>query len=213
MKDRMKESLSALCDGECDELEVRRILNQVGNQSDFRDQWQRYHLIGSVLRDEPTSSVDLLKGINQALDGEPMDEVPATFLQSADHNALSASGNNSAATAVRSAQGISQWFISGAVAASVTLAVLVGFRMSASTEMPSSGLVSQSAPPSASAAQTSVAVAMSEAELREAQEALQNYMLGNQSRAPVYSDTLLTQSPAFARVANYGKETEVEPEN
>ncbi len=217
MKDRMKESLSALCDGECDELEVRRILNQVGNQSDLRDQWQRYHLIGSVLRDEPTSSVDLLKGINQALDGEPMDEVPATFQQSADHNALSSNGNNSATTAVRSAQGISQWFISGAVAASVTLAVLVGFRMSASTDMPSSALVSQSAPAPApapvTAAQTSVAVAMSEAELREAQEALQNYMLGNQSRAPVYSDTLLTQSPAFARVANYGKETEVESEN
>ena len=210
MKDRMNESLSALCDGECDELEVRRVLNQVGSQPDLRDQWQRYHLIGSVMREEPTSSVDLLKGINQALDGEPMDEVPANI-----HTA----GSQAAAEASESSQGISQWFISGAVAASVTLAVLVGFRLTAATDVaPASVMADAHAVDSAS----SIAVAavepiapqtLTEAELREAQESLQNYMLGNQSRASVYSDTLLTQSPAYARVANYGKETEVDSQD
>lgn len=211
MKDRMKESLSALCDGECDELEVRRILNQVNCQSDLRDQWQRYHLIGSVLRDEPTGSLDLLKGINQALDGEPMDEVPATFQSSATHSISSSADNQTDTQSERSVQGISQWFLSGAVAASVTLAVLVGFRMSASVDEPAATLAVQAAPVSDAlpTSELSSVAAMSEAELREAQEALQNYMLGNQSRAPVYSDTLLTQSPAFARVANFGKETEV----
>jgi sigma-E factor negative regulatory protein RseA len=59
MTDRKNESLSALCDGECDELEVRRVLNQFSSDPDLREQWRRYHLLGSIMREEPVSSIDL----------------------------------------------------------------------------------------------------------------------------------------------------------
>ena len=43
MSDRSKESLSALMDGEADELEVRRVLNQLDNDEELRDSWKNYH--------------------------------------------------------------------------------------------------------------------------------------------------------------------------
>ena len=198
----MKESLSALCDGECDELEVRRVLNQVGANPVLREQWQRYHLIGAMMRGEPSSSVDLLKGINQALDGEPMDEVPASYHQ------VETAVNNAAPKS-----NFSQWFVSGAVAASVTLAVLAAFRMTATVD---GGLT-----PAVAVQNTSAAAMMADSgtqvasadELREGQEALQQYIFASQSPANVMSDTLLKQSSPYARVANYGKETEVSSEN
>ena len=203
MKDRMKASLSALCDGECDELEVRRILNQVGTDPELRQQWQRYHLVGSVMRGEPTSSVDLLKGINQALDGEPMDEVPASFQQV----------HHAAAAAETPKREFSQWFVSGAVAATVTLAVLAGFRMTAATDQGFTPAVAvktsvQSAPVTTIVDASASAAAQND--LREAQEMLQQYVFENQSPANVFSDSVLNQSAAYARVANFGKETEVE---
>ena len=70
MNDRNKESLSALMDGEADELEIRRVLNQLDKDDVLREQWKTYHLMGSLMRDEKFDSLDLTKGINLALDGE-----------------------------------------------------------------------------------------------------------------------------------------------
>ena len=46
MNDRIKESLSALVDGETDELEVRRVLNELDKDSELKDTWKRYQLMG-----------------------------------------------------------------------------------------------------------------------------------------------------------------------
>ena len=70
----MNESLSALMDGEADELEIRRLLNPESKQALF-DKGHNYQLIGSILREEPATLIDLSKGIRQALDGEPMDDI------------------------------------------------------------------------------------------------------------------------------------------
>ena len=61
MKNRIRESLSALCDGECDELELRRVLNHVENDAEFREQWANFHLIGAAMRGESVDTVDLSK--------------------------------------------------------------------------------------------------------------------------------------------------------
>ena len=46
----LNESLSAAIDGEAEELELRRVLNAVGENPDLRAKWQRLHLIGGVMR-------------------------------------------------------------------------------------------------------------------------------------------------------------------
>ena len=53
----LNESLSAAIDGEAEELELRRVLNAVGEDPDLRAKWQRLHLIGGVLRRETPAVV------------------------------------------------------------------------------------------------------------------------------------------------------------
>ena len=52
MSEQLKESLSAVMDGEADEFEIRRVLNETANDSDLRGVWERYHLVRSVMRGE-----------------------------------------------------------------------------------------------------------------------------------------------------------------
>ena len=135
MNDRMKESLSALVDGEADELEIRRVLNQSEHDDNLREQWGRYQLIGSVMRGEPASTTDLSRGIMQALDGVPMDEVPASVSEeSHNHQSMSAETNATPDANEQKSNRFS-WVTSGAVAASVTLAVLLGARLTDAPEV------------------------------------------------------------------------------
>jgi len=59
------ESLSALMDGESDELELRRVLKGLDDDSDAADTWRRYHLARSLMqRDKDIDiSTDLSAGI------------------------------------------------------------------------------------------------------------------------------------------------------
>jgi sigma-E factor negative regulatory protein RseA len=52
MSEQLKESLSAVMDGEADEFEIRRVLNETANDSELRGVWERYHLVRSVMRGE-----------------------------------------------------------------------------------------------------------------------------------------------------------------
>ncbi|HEX7045077.1 MAG TPA: sigma-E factor negative regulatory protein [Burkholderiales bacterium] len=45
----MKERLSALIDGELDEVDERRVLNALGEDVELRRAWERYHLIRSAM--------------------------------------------------------------------------------------------------------------------------------------------------------------------
>lgn len=117
MSDRSKESLSALMDGEADELEVRRILNQLDGDEALRDSWKNYHLMGSLMRDESFDSIDLTQGINKAIDGVVDSESVSQNVETSDRGAVSPR--------------TSAWYkplTSVAVAASVTFAVLLGIQ-------------------------------------------------------------------------------------
>ena len=104
----LRESLSALMDDEAEQLEVRRALLAGEQDPDVRRSWERYQLARSVMHKEPWyTGVDLSSGIAAALADEP-------------------------ALKVRQAAAPAAWkgrVSRVAVAASVTLAVLVGVRM------------------------------------------------------------------------------------
>ncbi|MEK9711937.1 MAG: sigma-E factor negative regulatory protein [Thalassolituus sp.] len=211
MKDRINESLSALCDGECDELELRRVLNYVSNDPEMRDRWNRYNLIGAVMREESARVSDISRGVMQALDGMPVDDVAAPEQQS---SAL-------ATHPVR--RNAPDWLVSGAVAASVTLAVLFGARiMNDVTSAPSMMMAAtpvQQVGEGASVSEQRIeidgrsgqlpaTVGVTTDELRVAQETLEQYVR-DQSGQNAAAASVPAQVAPYARVANFGRDTGV----
>lgn len=134
MIDRNKESLSAFMDGEADELEARRIINQLDKDDGLRENWKNYHLIGSLMRDEGSDSLDLTSGINKALDSmenaQPDDfAAPDSMPTSLSSAPLKTQAENPIENQQQVQVAKRSWYrplTSVAVAASVTLAVLVG---------------------------------------------------------------------------------------
>lgn len=123
----LKESLSALLDGEASELELRRILKS-GDDSEAREVWQRYQMASALLRGDCSSPKDALEaktfsaGVLAALDAEN---------QGLQNQEKSNAGVSTAVTpnGAFSAVAINAWY-GGlgkvAIAASVTLAMLLG---------------------------------------------------------------------------------------
>ncbi len=72
MSDFEKESLSALMDGEADDLALRRLLKSMDQDSDLGATWERYHLVQAVIHDQgmPVNS-SVARGVAQALEQEP----------------------------------------------------------------------------------------------------------------------------------------------
>ncbi|WP_447928923.1 sigma-E factor negative regulatory protein [Vreelandella sp. EE27] len=68
-----RESLSALMDGESDELELRRVLKSLPEEAGAADTWRRYHLARSMMQRERSVDVsaDLSAGIMARLESEP----------------------------------------------------------------------------------------------------------------------------------------------
>ncbi len=165
MKERNNESLSALMDGEADELEVRRILNQLDSDDELRDKWKNYHLMGSLMRDESFDSVDLTQGINSALDGE-----------------MAPSAGNDSDVSERPAEVVANtaktaWYkplTSVAVAASVTLAVLLGVQSIETTDGVS---VANNQQPARGELAASTLSLEEQKALEDAQQQLQEYVL------------------------------------
>ena len=85
-KERLAESLSALMDGETSEIELHRILKEVGIDQDQettensaqsgRRVWQRYHMISASMAGEPVSKIDYSAAISAAIDsrGSPQSQ-------------------------------------------------------------------------------------------------------------------------------------------
>jgi sigma-E factor negative regulatory protein RseA len=72
VENRIEESLSALMDGEAEELELRRVLKEIPDSSALRETWHRYQLASSAMkRDLPPRFTDLSSQISAALDDEP----------------------------------------------------------------------------------------------------------------------------------------------
>ena len=77
MSQNTRESLSVLMDGESDDLELRRVLKALPNDSDAADTWRRYHLVRSMMQREQgvDVSVDLSAGIMAKLRDEPVPSI------------------------------------------------------------------------------------------------------------------------------------------
>jgi sigma-E factor negative regulatory protein RseA len=58
MSERMRESLSALMDDEANELELERVLANIGSDDELRQAWTRYHLAGDAATGQPLAHID-----------------------------------------------------------------------------------------------------------------------------------------------------------
>ncbi len=56
MSEKLRESLSAAMDGEADEFELRRVMDEAGKDRVLRDTWERYHLVSAVLAERTTDT-------------------------------------------------------------------------------------------------------------------------------------------------------------
>jgi len=52
MSSHLKETLSAVVDGEASDFEARRLIEEAGRSPELRSLWSRYHLIGASMRRE-----------------------------------------------------------------------------------------------------------------------------------------------------------------
>jgi len=112
------ESISALLDGEVGDFELRRTLEQAGEDPALGQQWHRYHVARSILKREPVAAldVDLSDRIMAAIEDEPVYHPGADLV---DEPAMTADGTRP----------VSHWWrsiSSMAVAASVTAVVILG---------------------------------------------------------------------------------------
>lgn len=73
MTDKIREQLSALLDDELSATESARLLDQLGQSRELRNQWDRYHLIGDVLRGETlhVSSKQIAERVRERIEMEP----------------------------------------------------------------------------------------------------------------------------------------------
>lgn len=106
MSERLRESLSAVLDGEANELELERVLSQMDEESELRRTWIRYSAIRSVNSEgiSPDLTMDISNNVRQAIlqDGSAVSQSPTA------------------------AQRILKPFASFAVAASVAATVVLG---------------------------------------------------------------------------------------
>ncbi len=124
MSEKLKESLSAVIDGEADEFELRRVLDEMNRDERLAGSWERYHVIGAVLRGE------------RATVGEGMRErVWAQFRADPEDGPVGADAPvEIIAGEVGAVEPNRQRWAPVAVAATVALAVVVGFVASSGPE-------------------------------------------------------------------------------
>lgn len=83
MTEKMRESLSALLDGEANELELERVLSRIGDDDDLRQTWVRYNAVRAVVSGHQLCAMklDISSQVQQAIAGNRA--------SSADHSAAS----------------------------------------------------------------------------------------------------------------------------
>jgi sigma-E factor negative regulatory protein RseA len=72
MTEQLRESLSALMDDEANEIELQRLLSQLGEDEALRQTWIRYHLARSVISGQPVGrlNLDISQQVSAAIAGE-----------------------------------------------------------------------------------------------------------------------------------------------
>ncbi len=76
MSDKQNETLSALMDGELDEMSLHRVLNQMDDGSELKETWSRYHLQRDVIKGDVSefSTLDISSAIHDAIGEEAVIE-------------------------------------------------------------------------------------------------------------------------------------------
>lgn len=156
MNEFQSESLSALLDGEADDLELRRLLQSSETDSSILETWDRYNLVHSVLNSKAAPvSTGFADRVAKQLAAEP--------------------------ALTKAAPAVSSWqqnLTKMAIAASVALVFIVGLQtanqpvspaIAVSNEQPSSATVSEITEPSPVLVSGVAAVADPEAQLRLAE--------------------------------------------
>ncbi|MDO6564454.1 MucB/RseB C-terminal domain-containing protein [Amphritea sp. 1_MG-2023] len=72
MSEQPKEALSALMDNEVGDFELRSLLKQSAERSELSEQWQRYHVASSLLKNEQLDTGDISLMVKQAIYAEPV---------------------------------------------------------------------------------------------------------------------------------------------
>jgi len=75
MTEKQTESLSALMDGELDELNMRRLFNEMENDPTIKAQWSRYHLARDAIKGDvsPFANLDISAAVSSAIADEVAD--------------------------------------------------------------------------------------------------------------------------------------------
>ncbi len=80
MSDKENEALSALMDGELDEMSLRRTLNQLDDEPELKATWSRYHLQRDMMKGDVSafSSMDISAAVSAAIDSEEQVMTPVS---------------------------------------------------------------------------------------------------------------------------------------
>ena len=73
MSEQLRESLSALMDDEANELELQRLLKQVGDDAELRATWIRYNAARSVMSGQEVGhmQLDISSRVRASIESEP----------------------------------------------------------------------------------------------------------------------------------------------
>jgi len=193
MTEKQNESISALMDGELDEMSLHRLLKSDEDQA-VRETWSRYHMARDAMKGEVSEFVglDISASVSAALD----DEAPLT------QNTL----KEKAATWWKPVAGLS-------VAASVAFAVIVGAQFGADGFAPQAEIASKTevkivtpeitkvkGPTMLANSSNTPVNAEQQKELQQAQERLNSYLKQHAQDSAIGQGR--TAMP-FARVVNF----------
>jgi len=73
MTDKLNEQVSALLDNELSDAEMASVLTGLSQQHELKQKWDRYHLIGDVMRGEPIQfkATEISERVIQQVESEP----------------------------------------------------------------------------------------------------------------------------------------------
>jgi negative regulator of sigma E activity len=77
----MREKISAFIDGELEHADSLDLVEQLGKDKELHSYWQRYHIYGSAMRNEVSStlSVDFSARVMTSLEQEPVQLAPSSM--------------------------------------------------------------------------------------------------------------------------------------
>lgn len=132
MTDKLKESLSAVIDGEADEFELRRVFDEAARNNELTETWHRYHLISTIMCGEEPASPSLRDSVLQAMsdESEQLENEGLSLVSGSDVIAV----DKSASKGRRS--GALGPVLGMAVAAAVAMAVVVFVDPGSNSELP-----------------------------------------------------------------------------